>query len=192
MATILDPNSMTVWYNFPVPENSSGYLINPDLSAVSGLDPMFWVVSGDTVSPMGESQINTLYLAGAITTVCNNINTFRDNLLNAGFNYNGTLYDSDQQSIQNIAGTQTFIASGGTLPPAFVWRTVENTNTSFNNTTFTEFYMTSVAWVEAIWAVSWAQKSAVAAMTDYATVMAYNFSTGWPTGWADATGVTFT
>jgi hypothetical protein len=192
MATLIDINSLNVYYNMNVPNDTTGWIVDPDLSAVAGIPSMFWVVNSDnTIGPMTEDQINAAYLQTAINSQCNVVSSYRDQILYSGFNYNGDLYDSDPQSITNISGTQGFVNAGGTLPDNFVWRDANNINQSYSNETFTEFYMSSVAWVEAIWTVSWIHKANISALTDYNSVMTYDFTVDWPTGFA-AGAVTFT
>jgi hypothetical protein len=167
------------------------WVINPDLSPVTGIDSKFWVInSDDTIREMTSDEEDTAYLASAITSQCNLVSSYRDSILYADFNYNSVPFDSDPQSITNITGTQTFISAGGTLPDNFMWRAADNTNQAFNNTTFTYFYMASVAWVEAIWGVSWYHKANISALTHYTDVMAYDYTTNWPTGFSGS-GVTY-
>jgi hypothetical protein len=167
------------------------WVINPDITPVENVAPMFWFINpDDSLSIMTDAQMTTTYLTLAISNQGDAIDAYRNTVLYGDFVYNGVPYDSDTQSITNIAGTQTFIASGGTLPSNFVWRDSDNNYQSFNNTTFTYFYMASVAWVETIWAVGWTHKLNISQLTDYNTVMSYNFTVGWPTGFANG-AVTF-
>lgn len=171
--------------------DSVDWVINPDLTTVSDINSMFWMIDeDDTVREMTSEEKDTNYLASSISEKWIEVSAYRNHILYNGFNYNSVPFDSDTQSITNITGTQTFISAGGTLPENFVWRTENNTNQAFDNTTFTYFYMASVAWVEAIWAVSWYHKANIAALTHYADVIAYDFTAGWPTGFAGGT-VTF-
>lgn len=162
------------------------YVINPDITPVESVASMFWYINtDDSLSIMTDAQMTTAYLSTAVTGQCALVDAYRDSILYGGFNYNDDLYDSDTQSIANITGTQGFINAGGTLPSDFVWRDANNNYQPFDNTTFTEFYMASVAWVEAIWQNDWTQKAAIVALTDYNSVMAYDYTVDWPTGFAD-------
>lgn len=185
MATLVDINTVQVFYDVSIPDDTTGWLVNPDLTAVAGIDPMFWVINSDnTISPMTQSEQDAAYLSTAITNQCAAVDVLRLSILYGGFTYNGVPYDSDTQSIMNIAGTQTTINCGLTLPSNFFWMSAIGTETPFNNTTFTEFYAASTEWVEAIYAISWTHKANIAALTHYTDVMSYDFTTGWPTGFS--------
>jgi hypothetical protein len=168
------------------------WVIDPDITPVESVSSMFWFInSDDSLSIMTDAQMTTAYLTVAITNQCNAVSNYRNQILSAGFSYNSDLYDSDPISIANVTATQTFIASGGTLPDTFVWRDANNNNQSYNNTTFTEFYMASILWAETIYIISWTHKANISALTDYDDVMSYDYTVDWPTGFASG-AVTYT
>jgi hypothetical protein len=159
------------------------WVIDPDLTAVAGIAPMFWMInSDDTIGQMTASQIDTVYLSTAIETVCDQVSAKCTSILYGGFTYNGTKYDSDTQSIANLTGTQTLINAGVTLPSNFTWRDANNVNHPYTNATFTDLFACSAMWLEAVYLTSWTHKANIAALTHYADVMSYNYATGWPTG----------
>ena len=116
MSTLLDINTMRVYYNVSIPTDTTGWVVDPDLSSVSGVDPMFWYINPDnSITIMTETQQDTAYLASSIVTAQAAVDDQRDSILYGGINYNGDLYDTDTQSIANIIGTQTLINAGVTL-----------------------------------------------------------------------------
>lgn len=181
MATLVDIASKTVYYNVGVPIDLTGWLVNPDLSAVSGYDTKFWIINPDnTIRLMTVDEQDQYLLADAQQDVCNKINDFRTNLIVSGFNYNGYVYDCDQVAMANIMATQVYVSSGATLPADFQWRTHDNTMVSFDNASFTSFFQAAGQWYEGIFMVSFVHKNNVNALTHYADVVAYDYTTGWP------------
>lgn len=168
------------------------WIINPDLSRVAGYGILYWKINeDDTVTLMNateRAQIDKVAdyqgqtIEGARAIKNEMINTYRDTFLNSGWTYNGVLYDSDQTSTQNIAGTMTLINSGYVLPDDFRWRAKDNSYHTFTNQTFHGFFIAATMWREAAFKTSWAHKAAISTMTSIEEIAAYDFSLGWVTG----------
>src|ERR1039458_1166368 len=83
------------------------WVIDPDLSAVVDVSPMFWFInSNDSISEMTSTQKDTAYLTSSIATAMSNSDVYRATILYSGISYNGIVFDTDQQSVTNIIGTQ--------------------------------------------------------------------------------------
>lgn len=111
------------------------------------------------------------------------VNDHRDAWMDGGWHYNGIHYDSDAQARQNMTGTMTLINTGYVLPENFTWRSADNEDISFDNTTFTQFYQSSCAWMEMIYQTSWYHKAQIDALTGVEDVISYQYKVGWPVGY---------
>lgn len=57
MATVVNRTTKEVLYSVNTPNyDPADWVINPDLSSVSGLDTRYWKITGDTISPMNASE----------------------------------------------------------------------------------------------------------------------------------------
>ena len=186
MGAILNRSSLQYIEFVNTPDyDSTVWVIDPDLSAVTAVPSIFWFINSDnSISEMTAAQKDTAYLASSIITAMNNSDNKRANILYGGFNYNGVVFDTDTQSITNIIGTQTLVNMGVTLPTDFVWRAADNSYQPFNNSTFSAFYGASSEWLTRVYGVSWYHKTNIAALTHYADVIAYDFTIGYPTGFS--------
>jgi len=159
------------------------WIINPDLSAVSGVDQMYWYINTDlTVTPMTTDQINAAYLTTTIAakqsavTDCLNNTIFQN-----GFTYSGHLFDCNIQAQQNVTAMVTACSGLTTYPSGFAWRTKTNSFMSLPTlTSLVAFGMTMMNYVEECYAASWYIKDAIGTMTDVATINAYDITSGWP------------
>lgn len=111
------------------------------------------------------------------------VNEYRDSLLAGGWVFNGIRYDSDPRSVQNMAGTQTLINAGFTLPADFKWRASDNTDHGFTNQTFLYFFTGAAQWRSAAFTVSWYHKANISALTNSHDVAAYDYTAGWVLGY---------
>jgi hypothetical protein len=104
-------------------------------------------------------------------------------MLENGWIYNGVWYDSDARSVQNMAGTQTMINSGFTLPAGFVWRASDNSDHAFDNAGFLAFFIAAAQWREAAFKVSWIHKANIKSLTTSKDVADYDFKSYWILGY---------
>jgi hypothetical protein len=109
------------------------------------------------------------------------INALRDKKLNAGFTYNGNVYDSTGISRLNISGAVSTVLAGQTLPSNFTWRTLDNQNIPMNNQQMVAFGLSMSAWTSQVYGVSWYHKANISTMTSTANVDSYDITVGWPT-----------
>lgn len=57
MASVLNRNTMQYLRSVNAPEYpAEDWIINPDLSAVAGVDRKYWKISGDAVSEMSQAE----------------------------------------------------------------------------------------------------------------------------------------
>lgn len=163
--------------------------LTPYVVVDPGFDPLAQISIDPTISyDQGNSAIvaSCNYIdrdiADVIQEVNDKINTYRDQHLVGGWVFNGVLYDSDHQSVQNMTGTQTLINAGFTLPDNFEWRAHDNSNHPFNNQMFGIFFAAAAQWRSAAFTNSWQHKANIAALTKSRDVAAYDFTTGWLKG----------
>lgn len=194
MASVLNKTNFLFYPSVNTPDYSPDeWLINPDLSQVAGIAQMYWKIVDDQVVPMndteraeadrlapfgGSTDLETVRAAKLMW-----VNKTRDDNLHGGWTFNSVLYDSDAQATQNIAGTQTLLNSGYTLPSDFTWRARDNTNHPFNNDLFLRFFTAATMWREAIYRASWMHKANVMGLTTVDSIIDYNHATGWAKGY---------
>ena len=134
----------------------------------------------DGLDPIPQATLDSMVITATRTNVCKEVNNFRTNWINSGFQYQGNLFDADPTSIANITGTMAYIAIGAPLPANFTWRTDANTNVPFTGAQFGAFYAACVGWINFIYNISWQHKANIDALTTVEDILAYDFTGGWP------------
>lgn len=166
---------MTQW-QFSDAAQQTVFMANDDGSSTSLSidDPIIvqYLADGNTILDIPLQQ--------AIDEKCSDVNDFRDIVLNAGFTWNGNIYDTGSISLMNITATVAAINSGVTIPSNFTWRTQDNQNVGMTAQQFVTFALSTFAWGEGVYIVSWTHKASIQALTTVADVTAYDFTTGWP------------
>lgn len=118
-----------------------------------------------------------------------NVNQYREEIINAGYHWNGHCYDSDERARANVTSVSTAIANGIVLPSNFSWRTRDNQNIPMNSQEVVAFGVAMMNWVSTVYAVSWFHKDnmdAIAADTSKTEqerkliLKNYNYTIGWP------------
>lgn len=173
------------------------WIINPDLSAVSGHSYQYWVIEGDSVRLAAQSereQIDALAGCEGLTIeqvkrkVYDDINAFRDFKINAGVSFKGHSFDSDQRARENILGMCGALSLGVTLPENFTWRSRDNADVPMNATELATFGTSVLSYVSTNFGVSWFHKDTIRDMTtdDPLVIVNYDYSGGWPNNVLDA------
>lgn len=118
-----------------------------------------------------------------------NINLYREDIINAGYHWNGHLYDSDERARANVTSVSTAIANGIILPPDFAWRTKDNINVHMTSQEVVIFGVSMMNWVSTVYAVSWYHKDTMDAiasdpskndMEKKLILKNYDYTVGWP------------
>lgn len=112
--------------------------------------------------------------------VCNNIDVKRNQVLTGGYTDAGSiLWDTGQEDIQNLAGVCTLIACGA-ITSSVTWRDANNVNHTLTPTELITLAGGMAVFTQTVYGVGWYHKANVNALTDVASVLAYDFSAGWP------------
>lgn len=186
MASVFNNTTKVYLETVDTPDyDPSVWCINPDISAVSGVDPMYWVAEVQTdgsyvVRQMTSTEINTAYLATTQTTVCTAIDNYLLSYLNNGFTFGGNSFDCDQRAQVNAAGVCTALANGLSLPSGFTWRTKDNSYVPMDAPTVVGFGASMMIHVNQCYGVCWYHKDNVRKISDVATINSYNYLVGWP------------
>jgi hypothetical protein len=95
------------------------------------------------------------------------INSERDAALNAGFTYNGNVWDIDDVSRTNISAKVTGLLLANDPQEQVVWRTQDNKTVTMSQDEFKALATSVLEYVQAAYETSWTRKAAVdAAVTE--------------------------
>lgn len=108
------------------------------------------------------------------------VNELRDSKIEAGFVFDGHVYDTTLESRLNLTAALSGINSGLILPENFTWRTQDNQNVSMDNDGLKNFAHAMLAWAETVYGVSWYHKGVIASLTTASDVLNYDITGGWP------------
>lgn len=114
----------------------------------------------------------------------NQINVYREVVLNRGLWYLGYLWNTDERSRANITGVTAGLAAGIPLPSDFTWRDMNNNNVPFTPTNTVTLAGLTMQYVNLVYNASWAMKTEVDAMTSVEEIDAYLIPGNplWPNG----------
>lgn len=108
--------------------------------------------------------------------LCSQVNAIRAVKLSEPVEYDGHLYDADQQSVVNLTGVIAALGSG--IPvPLIVWRDANNVDVTHSAESLISLAGTMLARNQAVYESSFSIKDAVANASDPSTV---NLRSGWP------------
>lgn len=139
-----------------------------DGQSYDGLGPVpAWLHADEPPLPLEDAKTNK---RAQITAACLAA-------IFSGFEYDGHMYDSDDQSRQNIIGTATAVANGVALPQGFTWRTADNQDIPMDGPGVIALGAALLAHTQAQYSTSWALKAQIDAAQDNATVEQIT----WPT-----------
>lgn len=85
--------------------------------------------------------------------------------IDAGFEHEGHVFDSDARSQTNIIGTANAVGAGIPLPESFAWRTKANENVPMDGPGIIALGAALLQHVNAQYAVSWQLKADIEAAT---------------------------
>jgi hypothetical protein len=130
-------------------------------------------------------QINSLK-----TGLLSAINAKRDELMNAGFSYQGNVFDCDQTAQNDMQTIKLELLSGATSPHNGFWRSKDNTFVPFDDTEIGLMFSAAKTYVHGLKSHAWLVKDGIAAMevgVDYAddaavieALSAIDIEAGWP------------
>jgi hypothetical protein len=121
-------------------------------------------------------------LEDAQKMMCDQVDEYRNNLVNSGAMINGALWDVDPQSQTNIVGVVALAtALGGNLPSTFPgWRDKNNIMHPMTGAQVIGLGAAVFAHLSATYYTMWAHKAAIKALTDINAVYTYDYTTNWP------------
>ena len=117
------------------------------------------------------------------------VNDYRDMVIENGMYYMGHHWSSDAPSRQNMLGAISTILVGVALPSTFVWRDTDNIDVPFNSTQMITLGTLTAQWVQQVYTASWKFKGTVSNCVTLADFDALTSvpSLPWPTGNMDGT-----
>jgi len=123
------------------------------------------------------------------TSKWNQINEYREVVLNRGLWYLGYLWNTDERSRQNITGVTAGIAAGIPLPADFTWRDMNNNNVPFTLQNTVTLAGLTMQYVNLVYNASWEMKNEVDALTSLEDIDAFVVPEHplWPNGDMDGT-----
>lgn len=96
--------------------------------------------------------------------------------IDAGFEHDGHVYDSDSRSQTNIIGTANAVQSGIPLPEGFTWRTQANVDVPMDGPGIIALGAALLAHVNECYATSWALKAEVDTATSVSDLEGIRFN----------------
>lgn len=92
------------------------------------------------------------------------INTERTTRVNSGISWNGNIWDTADESRNNLASTLAVINAGGQLPVGFTWRTADNQNIVIDATALKALSEAMMVQTNTYYQESWIRKAALEAL----------------------------
>ena len=93
--------------------------------------------------------------------------------------FDGVMFDADEEAQRNVSAWMTNIAAGQNPPTGFVWRAYDNTNHPADAAFVVGLGNAITLRGTYLYQRSWIKKAEVAALTTAAEVKAYDVTTGW-------------
>jgi len=93
------------------------------------------------------------------------INLDRVASLDAGFTWNGNIFDANNLSRTNLAGYVAMVDANISLPANFTWRDINNNNVVLTNETIKDFATAMNTFVNDVYVTSWNRKDGIQAAT---------------------------
>jgi hypothetical protein len=104
------------------------------------------------------------------------VTEIRDELMNAGVQFQGNVFDSDSRSIQNLTAVTAGIAAGMSIP-SLSWRTQNNVTVVLTAGELVSLAATMLVRMQEIYSHSWVLKNEIAESQTPHTI---NLNEGWP------------
>ncbi len=108
------------------------------------------------------------------------VNKIRKNMMDAGITFRGSSYDTDSESLRNIAYWHLQVISGINLPAGFAWRDKNNIDHPADEDFIKELSLAATALGTQIYQASWLHKANIDALGTLSEVESYDISVGWP------------
>jgi len=197
MASVLNKTTKQYIPSVNTPDYMDGnWLINPNMSVVSGHPEKYWIIEGTTLRLATTAERAVIdksapymgmTIPQTIEALHQQINMFRDSYINAGVVYKGHLFDSDARARENIMGMSNAITVGVQLPADFTWRSHNNEDVPMTAPELIDFGIRMMMFVSKNYGVSWYHKDTLTNLgsTNQLDYINYNFTVGWPTNSID-------
>ena len=156
------------------------WLINPDMSQVIGTDQSLWVIENDMVRLMTSEERTDMLLPKVKLDKKQEINDFRQYVFDAGYFYDGHVYETNPQGQANMIATVAFIITGVPLPSDFSWRTADDVSVPHTGQSLLIVFLNIVGWFNTIYTISWEQKKYIDSLHDYDSVVNFFCQTSYP------------
>jgi hypothetical protein len=131
MATVLNRTSLELIESVNTPDYSTqDWVINPDLSPVSGVPVKYWKLAGDVLSEMSQAEKDTQDATDLPTlkqTRYAEIDARTDELIAAGFTYASKQFSLSLASQNKMMGTHQ-VKDDPALTYPVEWNTIDDTD----------------------------------------------------------------
>ncbi len=128
MANVLNRTTKQYLESVNTPDYpTEDWIINPDLSSVSGVDKKYWFLDGDTVREMTAAEKDAAYLSTAKTEKCGAIDLRTVELISAGFVYSSKTFSLSDAAQHKLMGIHQIRDDAGTSYP-IKWNTIDDTD----------------------------------------------------------------
>ncbi len=110
------------------------------------------------------------------------VNRYRDVVLDLGIHAFGHKWDSDARSRQNFTGIVAAVAVGFQVPEGFMWRDFDNVNVPVTTPMLVTLGTLLLSYVSQVFGASWVIKGLIDNAPNLAALDAINLYAGWPDG----------
>jgi hypothetical protein len=132
-------------------------------------------------TPIPQSTLDAAALSIAQRDVNDQITAYRDTWSKNYMAWNNDTWQCDDISKINVMASNTIaLLNGGVLPAGFTWRNVNNVNVPMTAAQMGALGAQMSKFITICYQTSWNHKASVMLLTTVADVLAYNYTTLWP------------
>ncbi len=129
MASVLNRTTKQFLVSVNTPEYSTAdWIHNPDMSPVAGVLSRYWVIEGDTVREMTDTEKDTNHLVTCQQEKMDEFDVRTDELIAAGFTYSGLTFSLSMPAQAKIIGTHVADDDNDVTYP-IKWNSIDDLNT---------------------------------------------------------------
>jgi len=128
-------------------------------------------------------SVTEFSLTDAKNEIINDINNFRDNLIDGGIIFGTYSFDSDEKAQGNINGVVTAVKIRQDLSQIIdpiPWTTSPNSSVNMTGNEIITFGLSVMTFASTCYVAARAHKNAIIAATTIAEAKAYDYTVGWP------------
>lgn len=174
MADVINRATAELRRSVNTPDYDPGdWVINPDLSAVAGVDPKFWTVDGDSVREMTTAEKDAALLDAEKARRYSEITRRTHELIAQGFSFGGKQFSLSTNARIEVSAIHVVRDDPAVVYPIH-WNTLADDDTLPlpDSATVHDFYLTAVGTYRACMDSGTALKDQIRAATTLAEVAA--------------------